>query len=169
MVDTNTKVYGTDNIFVVDASIFPGIPSTNPSVLIVTAAEHASEKILALPDSTTSKPSTTSSACTVAASVAVTFDEIVTTVVGQTIKIAGSIPELGNWNTASAPSLSASQYTNSDHIWQFTVSLAAGKTFQYKFINVGNSGTVTWESDPNRSFTVPSSCEAAVTLSDSWR
>ncbi|TVY84745.1 Cellobiose dehydrogenase [Lachnellula suecica] len=48
VVDTNTKVYGTDNIFVVDASIFPGMPSTNPSALIVAAAEKASEKILAL-------------------------------------------------------------------------------------------------------------------------
>jgi cellobiose dehydrogenase (acceptor) len=45
VVDLNTKVYGTDNLFVVDASIFPGMASTNPSV---TASEHASEKILAL-------------------------------------------------------------------------------------------------------------------------
>ena len=48
VVDLNTKIYGTDNMFVVDASIFPGMPSTNPSALIVTAAEHASDKILAL-------------------------------------------------------------------------------------------------------------------------
>lgn len=48
VVDTNTKVYGSDNIFVVDASIWPGMPSTNPSALIVVAAERASEKILAL-------------------------------------------------------------------------------------------------------------------------
>lgn len=48
VVDLNTKVYGTDNIFVVDASIFPGMPSTNPSALIVASAEHASDRILAL-------------------------------------------------------------------------------------------------------------------------
>jgi cellobiose dehydrogenase (acceptor) len=48
VVDTNCKVYGTDNIFVVDASIFPGQGTTNPSAYIVTAAEHASERILAL-------------------------------------------------------------------------------------------------------------------------
>ena len=47
-MDLNTKIYGTDNMFVVDASIFPGMPSTNPSALIVTAAEHASDLILAL-------------------------------------------------------------------------------------------------------------------------
>jgi lytic starch monooxygenase len=113
--------------------------------------------------------STTSSACTAATSVAVTFNEIVTTVVGQTIKIAGSIPELGNWNTASAPALSASQYTSSNHLWSYTVTLAAGQTFQYKFINVQSSGAVNWESDPNRSFTVPNTCATAVTVSNSWR
>lgn len=48
VVDTNAKVYGTDNIFVVDASIFPGQLTGNPSATIVIAAEHASEKILAL-------------------------------------------------------------------------------------------------------------------------
>ena len=49
VVDVNTKVYGTDNIFVIDASIWPGMPSTNPSALIVTASERASELIMALP------------------------------------------------------------------------------------------------------------------------
>ncbi|KAI0478626.1 fungal cellulose binding domain-containing protein [Xylariaceae sp. FL0804] len=48
VVDLNAQVYGTDNLFVVDASIFPGLPSTNPSALIVVAAEHATERILAL-------------------------------------------------------------------------------------------------------------------------
>lgn len=49
VIDTNCKVYGTDNIFVMDASIFPGQVTTNPSALIVTASERASERILALP------------------------------------------------------------------------------------------------------------------------
>ncbi|KAI7356144.1 hypothetical protein KC336_g22226, partial [Hortaea werneckii] len=42
VVDLDTKVYGTDNLFVVDASIFPGMVSTNPSALIVAVAEKAS-------------------------------------------------------------------------------------------------------------------------------
>lgn len=50
VVDLNTKVYGTDNLFVVDASIFPGMVTTNPSALIVIAAEQAAAKILALPN-----------------------------------------------------------------------------------------------------------------------
>ena len=49
VVDLDTKVYGTDNLFVVDASIFPGMSTGNPSAMIVIASEHASERILALP------------------------------------------------------------------------------------------------------------------------
>ncbi|KAF9892638.1 hypothetical protein FE257_001040 [Aspergillus nanangensis] len=48
VVDLNTKVYGMDNLFVVDASIFPGMVTPNPSAYIVTVAEHAVQKILAL-------------------------------------------------------------------------------------------------------------------------
>ncbi|OCL14160.1 cellobiose dehydrogenase, partial [Glonium stellatum] len=48
VVDTNTRVYGTDNLFVVDASIFPGQVTTNPSAYIVVVAEQAAAKILAL-------------------------------------------------------------------------------------------------------------------------
>ncbi|KAF2841371.1 carbohydrate-binding module family 1 protein [Patellaria atrata CBS 101060] len=49
VLDLNAQVYGTDNIHVVDASIFPGHVATNPSSLIVAAAEHAAARILALP------------------------------------------------------------------------------------------------------------------------
>jgi hypothetical protein len=118
---------------------------------------------------TSSGVSTTSSACTAASSVAVTFNEVVTTEVGQTIKVSGSIPELGNWDTSSAPALSASQYTTSNNIWSYTATLGAGVSFQYKFISVGSSGTIDWESDPNRSFTVPESCETAVTINNTWQ
>ncbi|KAL5601056.1 hypothetical protein BROUX41_005885 [Berkeleyomyces rouxiae] len=59
VVDTDTKVYGTDNLFVVDASIFPGMVTTNPSAYIVTVAEHAADKMLALPDATGGSASTT--------------------------------------------------------------------------------------------------------------
>ncbi|KAF3004614.1 hypothetical protein E8E14_008457 [Neopestalotiopsis sp. 37M] len=48
VVDLNTKVYGTDNIFVVDASIFPGMSTGNPSAMIVAASEYAAERILKL-------------------------------------------------------------------------------------------------------------------------
>ncbi|KAI1197995.1 fungal cellulose binding domain-containing protein [Nemania serpens] len=48
VVDLNTQVYGTDNLFVVDASIFPGHVTANPSAYIVVVSERAAERILAL-------------------------------------------------------------------------------------------------------------------------
>ncbi|KAI1344937.1 cellobiose dehydrogenase [Xylariaceae sp. FL0016] len=56
VVDLDCKVYGTDNLFVVDASIFPGMVSANPSAMIVTAAENAAERILALGAGPAPKP-----------------------------------------------------------------------------------------------------------------
>lgn len=46
VVDTNTKVYGTDNLFVVDASIHPDLPTGNTQAIIMVVAEHAAEKIV---------------------------------------------------------------------------------------------------------------------------
>lgn len=48
VVDADTKVYGMDNLFVVDGSIFPGLTTANPSAAIVVAAVRAAERILAL-------------------------------------------------------------------------------------------------------------------------
>ncbi|GKT56615.1 starch binding domain-containing protein [Colletotrichum tofieldiae] len=117
----------------------------------------------------TAAATATSGACAIASNVAVTFNEIVKTNPGQTIKIAGSTAAFGNWNAASAPALSAAQYTSTNNLWTYTVSLPAGTTFQYKFINVASDGSATWESDPNRSYTVPRSCSTAVTVSSSWK
>ncbi|KAM0297314.1 hypothetical protein ACHAPM_009847 [Fusarium culmorum] len=48
VVDLNTKVYGTDNLFVVDASLHPDLPTGNTQSIIMIAAEHAAEKIAAI-------------------------------------------------------------------------------------------------------------------------
>ncbi|KAH6873839.1 starch binding domain-containing protein [Thelonectria olida] len=123
----------------------------------------------AVSSTTTAATSLTSTSCAVASSVTITFNQVVTTVPGQTIKIAGSIPELGNWDPSSAPGLSASQYTSSNPLWTYTFTLPAGKTFQYKFINVQSNGEVRWESDPNRAYTVPTGCQRSATVGSSWK
>lgn len=46
VVDTNTKVYGTDNLFVVDASIHPDLPTGNTQAIIMIVGEQAAEKIV---------------------------------------------------------------------------------------------------------------------------
>lgn len=48
VVDTDMRVYGTDNFFVVDGSVFPGMMTGNPSAMIVILAENAADRILAL-------------------------------------------------------------------------------------------------------------------------
>lgn len=48
VVDPDTRVYGTENLFVVDASIMPGLTTSNPSGAIMAVAERASQRILAL-------------------------------------------------------------------------------------------------------------------------
>lgn len=48
VVDTDTKVFGTENLFVVDASIHPDLPTGNTQAIVMVVAEKAVEKILAL-------------------------------------------------------------------------------------------------------------------------
>jgi len=48
VVDENAKVFNTDNLFIVDASIIPSLPVGNPQGTIMSAAEQAAVKILAL-------------------------------------------------------------------------------------------------------------------------
>jgi cellobiose dehydrogenase (acceptor) len=75
VVDTNTKVYGTDNLFVVDASIHPDLPTGNTQAIVMVAAEAAAARILALGQSpatgvTPATPQETSSGVLAATSVA---------------------------------------------------------------------------------------------------
>jgi len=48
VVDTDTKVYDTDNLFVVDASMHPDLPTGNTQAIVMVAAEAAVARILAL-------------------------------------------------------------------------------------------------------------------------
>ncbi|KAK4183723.1 Glucoamylase [Podospora australis] len=132
---------------------------------------------IAIGDGTTTVTPPTSTtppaeACTKAATtVAVKFNEKATTSYGQNIKVVGSIAQLGSWNPASAVALSANGYTASNPVWSTTLNLAPGTTFQYKYIRTETNGAVSWESDPNRSYTVPAdACDgASVTVDSTWR
>lgn len=98
-----------------------------------------------------------------------TFNHLVSTSYGESIKLVGSISQLGSWSPSSGVTLSAAQYTTSNPLWTTTVKLPAGTKFEYKFVKVSSSGAVTWESDPNRSYTVPQSCSDSVTAASSWK
>jgi glucoamylase len=115
-------------------------------------------------------PTSTGSGCSTATTVAVTFNEIATTSFGENVFLTGSISQLGSWSTSSGSiPLSADQYTSSNNLWHATVNLPAGTSFQYKFYRVESDGTIKWESDPNRSYTVQIGCATTATINDVWR
>jgi alpha-amylase len=112
----------------------------------------------------------TAKACTTASTVAVSFSENVQTQWLEKVSIAGSIAELGKWATASAFNLSSANYTAKNTVWSGTVNIAAGTSFQYKIIKYNStSNAVTWEADPNRSYTVQTSCNTSATMNDVWQ
>lgn len=119
----------------------------------------------------TTTATTTGPGCTQATALPVLFKELVTTVYGQNIYVSGSISQFGNWDTSKAIALSSSSYTSSNPLWQTTITLPVGTSFQYKFLKkMTGSSTVTWESDPNRSYTVPTGCAGATaTVAASWK
>jgi alpha-amylase len=113
---------------------------------------------------------TNSTGCTPATTIAVTFNEVVTTTYGEEVYLSGSISALGSWDTADAILLSASEYTSADPVWTVTVDLPVGEAFEYKFIIVETDGTIDWEADPNRDYTVPTGCVGATaTVDDTWQ
>ncbi|KAF7549315.1 hypothetical protein G7Z17_g6457 [Cylindrodendrum hubeiense] len=163
------------------ANTSPSVPSTCQSTSIVGSYSSATSTsfptsqtpisgTVTLPTPTETESSTSSATnCAVAATVSVTFDSLTETQYGDTIKIVGSIAALGSWNTNNAIALSASDYTSSNPLWKVTIPLPAGQAFEYKYINVKASGTVTWEKDPNRSYTVPKTCATTATKEDTWQ
>jgi hypothetical protein len=121
---------------------------------------------LALVSSTSAPPSSSTSSspqetCDAGTSVPVTFEEVAVPEAGQVIKLVGSISELGSWSPSAAIALARSANT-----WSATVNITAGESFEYKFINVEGS-QVWWESDPNRSFSVP--CGVSANVTGTWR
>ncbi|KAA1471760.1 glycoside hydrolase [Dentipellis sp. KUC8613] len=95
--------------------------------------------------------------------VALLLSEQATTTFGENIFVVGSIAELGSWDPDSAIPLSPARYP----LWQATVNVPANTNFEYKFIRKETSGSVVWESDPNRSATTPG--QATLSISTSWR
>ncbi|KAL4816036.1 glycoside hydrolase superfamily [Aspergillus spinulosporus] len=152
------------------------IPMTSglPRVLVPAAWVSGSE----LCDTTTptstattaTATSTTTCASATVTAIPVVFQERVQTAYGENVFLAGSISQLGNWDTTNAVALSAAQYTSTDPLWTATVELPVGTSFEFKFLKKQQDGSVVWESDPNRSAKVSEGCAGTTqTISTSWR
>ncbi|MFI5838723.1 carbohydrate-binding module family 20 domain-containing protein [Catenuloplanes sp. NPDC051500] len=98
-----------------------------------------------------------------ASNVAVTFNANATTIWGQNVFVVGSVSALGAWNTAAAVPLSSAAYP----VWSGTVSLPPNTAVEYKYLKKDGTGTVTWESGANRTFTTGAG--GALTRSDTWK
>ena len=76
------------------------------------------------------------------------------TVLGESVYVVGSIPELGSWDPAKA---SESMMNPNYPEWFLPVSVPKATQFQFKFIKKDSNGNVTWEGGSNRVYTSPSS------------
>jgi alpha-amylase len=46
--------------------------------------------------------------------------------------------------------------------------MAAGSVVEFKYVKVSSAGAITWESDPNRAYTVPK-CQASAVVDNVWQ
>lgn len=85
------------------------------------------------------------------------------TIWGENIYIAGSTPELGNWNTelAVGPALCPDYPT-----WTIFADVPAGQPIEWKAIKKGSSTDTIWQSGSNNLFTAPTSGTGAA--STTW-
>ncbi|KAF2279782.1 glycoside hydrolase [Westerdykella ornata] len=120
------------------------------------------------PEASGTAPTSTSGQFACPTSVSVNFKHMAMTTYGETIKIAGNVVPMGNWDPAKAPSLSSSMYMASSPVWDVELKLHPGEAIQYKFIRVAGGGGVTWESGENRVYTVPT-CGSSATVESNWR
>ncbi|KAF1930171.1 carbohydrate-binding module family 20 protein [Didymella exigua CBS 183.55] len=163
-----TNVYGDGATVTSDGNgqACVNVANGEPIVLLASTASMTTASPTTPRASSTLIRSTTGTACPTA--VSVSFTERVVTVLGDTIKIAGNTTQLANWNVASAPALTASQYTSSNPVWNITLIMTPGQVVAYKFVKMSSSGALAWESDPNRSYTVPA-CQASASVSNQWQ
>lgn len=118
----------------------------------------------------TAWPSPPAAPCATPSMTTVTFNEHRSTSYGQNVFLSGSIAQLGSWDPSNAVPLKAASYSAADPLWYASVTLPTGTSFQYKYLIKNSDGSVTWESDPNRSYAVLGACGGVLTVeNDTWR
>ena len=117
----------------------------------------------------TTFPTGSPASCPVASSVAITFNVIEPTEVGETVYLSGSISQLGSWNPAQAVELSPQHYGGSNTVWFGIVVLPVGTSFQYKYLKTEPSGSVIFENGSNRVYTVPTGSTGVANENDNWQ
>ncbi|KAJ7144895.1 alpha-amylase [Mycena crocata] len=130
------------------------------SLTPVTGGAGATGTISTIPIVVTATTSTPVAAAPASTAATINFVETASTATGETVKVVGSISQLGAWATGSALALTL----QASNTWGLTITLPPGTSFQYKFIKTTSSNTVTWESGSNRVYTTAGTAGYAVTL-----
>jgi glycosidase len=82
---------------------------------------------------------------------------------GDYIFVTGNTVELGNWGTTFQTAIGPMLNPNYPN-WFLNVSLPAGQTVQFKFIDIQANGSVVFENGSNHTYTVPTSGTGSVNV-----
>jgi hypothetical protein len=121
-----------------------------------------------LPTSAKSSP-TSSTPAKPSCVVDVTFNTTYATQSGESIWVAGSSPELGEWNVAKGLKLNATSVSKRPTIWNGTVKLHTGEDVSYKFVRIQKNGGAVWEADPNRNILTPGCNQPILVTGGPWQ
>ncbi|KAF7359168.1 Alpha-amylase [Mycena sanguinolenta] len=150
IVPTNASTFGS----VVPANTTSSIFSRASSSQAGSSFKASSSSSFPTGVLSTATASTTSSPISASSAATITFVETSSTASDEVLKIVGSISQLGNWAPSAA--LPLAPPSSGNLLWTLTVTLPPGTYFEYKFIKVTSSGSVTWEANDNRVYTTPS-------------
>ncbi|QIW96004.1 hypothetical protein AMS68_001522 [Peltaster fructicola] len=98
----------------------------------------------------------------------ITFNELKTTSFGDSVYISGSIAQLGDWDVTGSSALQAYAYSQDHPLWSGAVQIPTGTSFEYKYFVKTSTGSIVWESGPNRKLTVVGNCNGSVDQNDTW-
>jgi glucoamylase len=137
-------------------------PSQTPTIPTTTTTTTTSNEP---PQPTASQP-----ACNKPVDVVVVFEETVSTIWGETIKVVGSVNVLGDWDVGRAVPLDARDYSPERPVWRVSITLGSDQVIEYKYIKVQKDGSIEWEGDPNHTIILPPACTAtAIARRDMWQ
>jgi hypothetical protein len=137
---------------------------TSPTPLPTQPASSNSQRSSSAKSSTTSSTSANPSCM-----VGVTFNTTYAAQSGESIWVAGSSPELGEWNVSKALKLNATSVPNQPTTWNGTVKLHNGEKVSYKFVRIQKNGAVVWEADPNRNVLTPGCNQPLLVTGGPWQ
>ncbi|KAK7062171.1 alpha-amylase [Favolaschia claudopus] len=140
-----------------DGRLSASVAARDALALYIGAPSSASSSVPRSSSSSARVVASSTTSTTTAATI--TFSPTANVGAGETLKVVGSISQLGSWAPSSALTLSRS----SGNSWTLAVTLPPATSFEFKYIRVSSGGSVSWEDGSNRVYTTPNA-GSSVTL-----